>query len=104
MAEANATPGPIAVTAEDVLETFGVIEQRARQGLQGDTYLSAESIGVMNPAREAAALQTLDRINRQFGRGTLRLAAESLHEGWAMRQELRSPRWTTQWDELPCVR
>jgi len=56
-----------------------------------------------NPRRQQL-MQTLDRINRQFGRGTLRLAAESLHDGWAMRQELRSPRWTTQWDELPCVR
>ena len=53
-----------------------------------------------NPRRQQL-MQTLDRINRQFGRGTLRLAAESLHDGWAMRQELRSPRWTTQWDELP---
>lgn len=76
MAEANATPGPIAVTAEDVLETFGVIEQRARQGLQGDTYLSAESIGVMNPAREAAALQTLERINSEKAGAYLALSRE----------------------------
>lgn len=76
MAEAHATPGPIAVTAEDVLETFGVIEQRAREGLQGDTYLSADSIGVMNPAREAAALQTLERINSEKVGAYLALSRE----------------------------
>jgi superfamily I DNA/RNA helicase len=76
MADAHATPGPIAVTAEDVLETFETIEQRARQGLQGDTYLSAESIGVMNPAREAAALQTLERINSEKASAYLALSRE----------------------------
>lgn len=76
MADVHATPGPIAVTAEDVLETFETIEQRARQGLQGDTYLSAESIGVMNPAREAAALQTLDRINSDKASAYLALSRE----------------------------
>ncbi|WP_276607856.1 DUF4113 domain-containing protein [Vogesella mureinivorans] len=31
---------------------------------------------------------------------TSRLASEKLHSGWAMRQEKRSPRWTTCWGEL----
>jgi len=53
-----------------------------------------------NPRRQQL-MQTLDRINRQFGRGTLRLAAENLHDGWAMRQERCSPHWTTRWSDLP---
>lgn len=53
--------------------------------------------------RRAAVMATMDRINHEYGQGTLRLAAESLQQGWAMRQEMRSPRWTTRWAELPCV-
>nr|WP_294865300.1 Y-family DNA polymerase [uncultured Pseudogulbenkiania sp.] len=56
-----------------------------------------------NPRRQAL-MATLDRVNREFGRGTLRLASEALQPGWAMRQEKRSPRWTTCWEELPTAR
>ncbi|MEQ6290557.1 Y-family DNA polymerase [Vogesella sp. GCM10023246] len=50
--------------------------------------------------RRAALMAVMDSINHEFGRGTLRLVSEGLHRGWAMRQEKRSPRWTTCWDEL----
>ncbi|MNR51006.1 DNA polymerase V subunit UmuC [compost metagenome] len=53
--------------------------------------------------RRAALLQTLDQVNRHYGSGTLRLASEAVSADWRMRQEQRSPRWTTCWDELPVV-
>jgi DNA polymerase V len=31
-------------------------------------------------------------------------ASAGLKKGWGMRQERRSPRWTTCWDELLVVR
>lgn len=46
----------------------------------------------------------LDRINARWGRGTLRLAREGFVQPWAMRQELRSPAYTTRWDDLLVVR
>ncbi|MCG9105651.1 DUF4113 domain-containing protein [Laribacter hongkongensis] len=46
-------------------------------------------------------MRTLDAINRQFGRGKVRLAAERMTEGWHMRQENRSPRYTTNMQEIP---
>lgn len=55
----------------------------------------------------ANRLMTLmDRINREHGRGTLRVgSASALALGacrtWHLRSEHRSPRFTTQWDELP---
>ena len=45
-------------------------------------------------------MQTLDDINRQHGRGTVKFAAEGLEQVWAMRNNHRSPRYTTSWDEL----
>lgn len=46
-------------------------------------------------------MQTLDQINAKLGRGTLRLAAEGLKQNWRHRANYPSPRYTTQWAELP---
>jgi DNA polymerase V len=48
----------------------------------------------------------MDQINRDHGRGTIRLASASsmtLNAGrtWHLRSDHRSPRYTTRWDELP---
>lgn len=48
-------------------------------------------------------MAVLDAINSKYGRHTLRLAAEGHVKPWAMRTQLRSPSYTTQWSELPVV-
>lgn len=58
----------------------------------------------LSDPRRAALMSTMDRINRDYGRGTLRLGSEGIRKDWAMRQEKRSPCWTTRWDELIRVR
>jgi DNA polymerase V len=58
------------------------------------------------PARlhEKELMAALDAVNRRFGRGTLRFAAEGKADAaWRMQHSRRSPRWTTVWDELPKV-
>ena len=52
-------------------------------------------------------MNTVDRINRKYGRGTIGLATSGLkhHDSdWHMRQTLRTPRYTTHWHELPFAR
>jgi DNA polymerase V len=52
-------------------------------------------------------MTTLDRVNRRYGRGTLLLASAGLHgdmRSWSMRQERRTPQYTTCWDDMPTVR
>jgi DNA polymerase V len=53
--------------------------------------------------RRQALMRTLDTLNRQHGHGTIRLGAEALSNEWRMRQERRSPCYTTRWDQLPRV-
>ena len=52
-------------------------------------------------------MKTLDEINARYGRGSLALAstgiAQQSHE-WDMKQERRSPRYTTDWFEIPIVK
>ncbi|QFY44712.1 Y-family DNA polymerase [Candidatus Methylospira mobilis] len=50
--------------------------------------------------RRKALMSTLDSINRQMGRGTLRLAAEGYEQRWKVKSAIKSPRYTTCWDEL----
>ena len=47
-----------------------------------------------NEARESL-MKVLDQIHRQYGRGAVKTATELLGQSWHMRQELRSPRYTT---------
>jgi DNA polymerase V len=49
-------------------------------------------------------MAALDRINRRYGRGTLRYAREAISDSWRMRARLKSPAYTTCWTELPVVK
>lgn len=52
-------------------------------------------------------MATLDRINDRFGRGTIGLASAGVSRSerrWSMRQQLRTPAYTTSWNDLPVAR
>lgn len=57
-----------------------------------------------------ALMEAMDRLNRRFGRDSVRIgsaamASRNVHEvrSWSTKQERRSPRYTTRWDEMPVV-
>ncbi|MBE7423833.1 MAG: Y-family DNA polymerase [Zoogloeaceae bacterium] len=53
-----------------------------------------------------ALMRVMDRVNAQWGRGTMRLAAEGVpasNRDWRMRRGMMSPCYTTRWAELPRV-
>jgi DNA polymerase V len=54
--------------------------------------------------KSAALMETLDRINRRMGSGTMQLLGEGVRKSWAMRRGNVSQRYTTEWDELVVVR
>ncbi len=50
---------------------------------------------------------TLDKLNDRYGRGTLKVASEGLagdKRAWAMRQERRTPHYTTNLNEIPVAK
>lgn len=52
-------------------------------------------------------MSAMDRINRRYGRGTLAVASTGNagdRREWVMKQELRTPDYTTCWKSLPVVR
>ena len=52
-------------------------------------------------AQSAKLMQAMDAVNRTWGRGTLKVGSVGTTRRWAMRSENRSPRYTTNWDEVP---
>lgn len=48
-------------------------------------------------------METLDRLNRTQGRGTVRIAAQGEHP-YPVRQEHLSPRYTTDIDQIPVAK
>lgn len=63
--------------------------------------------GEADPADMAAGrtrLQALDALNARYGARTVRYAAEDLSQAWQPRQRSRSPRYTTNWEELPLIK
>ena len=48
-------------------------------------------------------MKMLDSINQSHGRNTIRYASQDLSGKWRMRQNLKSPAYTTRWDCLPYV-
>jgi DNA polymerase V len=54
--------------------------------------------------RSQLLMLTIDNLNRQFGARTIQYAAAGLKKSWGMKQGMRSPRWTTCWEELLVVK
>ena len=49
-------------------------------------------------------MHVMDNINFSMRNDILKFATAGTHKNWKMRQEMRSPRFTTRWDELCKVR
>jgi len=54
-------------------------------------------------AEDSKLMAVLDRVNQRFGRGVVRISSQDAGEDWGMRQERKSPAYTTCWDDVPVV-
>lgn len=72
-----------------------------------DTVLQTDLLGDVDGAahdRSAARMAALDLINRKHGKGKLYYAAQDLGTSWEPKHQIRSPRYVSNWDELPEAR
>lgn len=49
-------------------------------------------------------MDVFDNLNQKYGRDTLFLGAQGIEHKWAMRRNMLTPQYTTQWRDLPKVR
>ncbi len=59
---------------------------------------------VENSGRSERLMATLDKINRVHGKSTIRYASEIISKRWHMRQQFKSPSYTTDWQELLTIK
>lgn len=48
-------------------------------------------------------MDALDGLNKKFGRGTVKVSTQGAYKQWQMKQERKSPSYTTNWHSVPLV-
>ncbi len=69
-----------------------------------ETFHQTDIFTANTPKRNGTVMQTLDNINRKYGKSTIHLAAEGFNKEWLARSNKKSPNYTTQWNELAVAR
>jgi DNA polymerase V len=86
----------------------GYAYQKAGVMLTGIIPTTARPLSLFDDAaarqKSQALMQTLDKINRHMGSGTLRLLGEGHDQSWAMRRNHRSKDYTCDWQGLAVCR
>jgi DNA polymerase V len=74
----------------------------------GRVHQAELALGELAQGNEAAdrgpLMATMDRLNQRYGKGSLILASAGTagdQRAWSMRQEMRTPLYTTQWLDVP---
>jgi DNA polymerase V len=88
------------------------LQEAQAQGDQGELDLfGMDGDEAARERRRPALMAAMDALNRRFGRGAVRVgstatafATDSGAASWSVRQDRRTPRYTTRWEEMPLVR
>lgn len=77
---------------------IGLVEIMDKSFYQDDMFCHGQT----KSSNELMAL--IDDVNKRFGKSTVFMAAEGMQKKWRMKQEHKSPGYTTEWSELPRVK
>jgi DNA polymerase V len=58
---------------------------------------------IQTSPKSTALMTTMDSINRKMGKESIKLASEGFTRPWKMKQENKSPSYTTKWEEVPLI-
>ena len=109
-------PMPLATADTRVLQTWAnrALDQMYRPGFQykkagvilgeiRDQNAPSQGDLFETGAQASPLMGVMDQINSRFGKGTLRISQDAPQgKGeWSMRQERKSPQYTTNWNEIP---
>ncbi|MBV9937053.1 MAG: DUF4113 domain-containing protein [Acidobacteriaceae bacterium] len=117
---ANAAHGTFTMATNDTLQLAEMAVQLGKQiwrdgyqyakagvlltELQRETPEQLPLLPGVDTERRSKLWRTVDQVNRDFGRESVRLLGSGLHRKWKVRADHRSPRWTTNWNEIPRVK
>jgi DNA polymerase V len=86
------------------------LQRGGREQGELDLFFSTEESGSPIADPRAKLMAAMDALNNRFGRDSVRLGSTAAASNgaevavWATKQERRSPRYTTRWNEMPVVR
>lgn len=69
-----------------------------------ETALQTDILGQVDASahdKSASRMQAVDQINTKHGKGKIYYAAEGLGKSWEPKHQIRSPRYVSDWNELP---
>jgi DNA polymerase V len=58
----------------------------------------------VNREKNQKLSDVMDKLNLEYGTGTIFYASSGTKKNWSMKRELKSPQYTTRWDEIPNVK
>ena len=73
-------------------------------GLEPKSLRQAHLFPSIDLEKRAKLNTAIDLIQEQYGNRAIFPASRGVHQTWKMRRNQSSPRWTTQWDEIPVVK
>ena len=65
------------------------------QGVQTDMFSHASA-----SPKSAALMTAMDSINKKMGKESIKLASEGFARPWKMKQNSKSPSYTSKWNEV----
>lgn len=68
------------------------------EGVQTDLFSPLQA-----SPKSSALMSTMDSINRKMGKESIKLASEGFKRPWKMKQENKSPSYTTKWEDVPSM-
>jgi DNA polymerase V len=108
-------PVPTDSTSEMISYAMKGVEQIFREGYQyhkvgvmltgfvPKTHTQMSIFDTVDRVRQDVVTKTVDRINIELGAGSIHYAATGVKREWRTKAEKKSPRYTTNWKELPGV-
>jgi DNA polymerase V len=105
----NDTGQVISDLVRELGEVFNPRQRYHRLGvflydLISENALQTDVLGLVDTGkhdRQTARMKALDLINQKHGKGKIYYAAEGLGTSWQPKHQIRSPRYLSEWGELP---
>ena len=104
--ETNYTPDIVTATLNATRQIFrkGFRYRKGGIMLMGLSSAKERQFDMLSPRNEAQQehlMKALDGVNKKYGANSLFFAAAGIRREWKMMREMKSPHYTTNWQELP---
>ncbi|MEM9933953.1 MAG: Y-family DNA polymerase [Bacteroidota bacterium] len=102
----NVTPHLVSYAMKALEKIFEPGKRYKKAGVILTDLVSSESIqlSVFDEAptqSDQRLMHLLDDLNEKMGKGKVFIAKEGVDKGWRMKSEMRSPNYTTNWQQIP---